>query len=1035
MFCKRIIRKRNACALLGGAAVALLGSPLLAQSPTTNPLVTGKRITQPPLGPQTPVGSLPMNMILTPDGRFAITSDMGFHQLLTVLDTRTGRQVSSLEFGNPMTRSNPGLYFGLALAPSQSGSGYTLYASQGGNHTIGVLNIDGSGALTPTGTIPMQGGDFPAGVAVDGRGYLYVAVNQNYSGGTLADAITPARLVVYNTAAPGVITATLPTTRYSPAAPASPETARLPLGPALTAADPANAQPAYSFTPPSYPYAVAATAGGKVYVSSQRDDAVYVFTTNGGVPTLSKTITSGAASGTQAHPVALLLNAAQTKLFVAYAHGEKVAVVDTGSDAVLSSVSLLPAGASGLFGFTPTGLGLSPDESRLYVSLGDANAVAVVNLAAGSVSGYIPAGWYPGAVVASPFKNLILVANAKGTKTRNPNPAFQYSGGRFLADANGSPTTMPNNIGDNADPNYGLYLTVGNVETIPVPNSVVLARDTQMVLDNNRLGAIGTATATSAAASNPLAPIGLKAGGIKHIVYIVKENRTYDQVLGDEPGANGDPALAIFGSKTGVQVTPNQHALAERFVLLDNFYDCGEASGDGWPWSTQGQANEAVIKDLPYNYSGRGRNYDYEGSNNNYPTGGFPATDPYGQPLVGPASPFYLKNAPPITDVSEAPGGHIWDDLQRSLDLTGTGLTTKYRNYGFFTSFGVTDKNGLELPSNLPGSSGLQPAGHDLGGLSDFDMRGYDQNFADSEASYFYAYGAFPATPAPMAGYPVQPDNGSTALFSIQTFGHYNSPSRVSEFKREFAEMLAQDPSGGAVPAFIMLKYSNDHTQGYRTSTTNPRIHSPRSGVADNDYAVGQTVDLLSHSPVWNNTAIFVIEDDAQDGPDHVDAHRSTCYVLSPYIKRSSVDHTFYNTDSVLKTMEVLLNLPPMSQYDAVATPILDFDIVPNNSAPYTAVLPPRSLIQEVNPSMTLVKRGSAAQRRLAELSNKMDFVHPDSAPPALLNEIIWKSVKGVHSKMPAPRHNAAIEARLHLTQPTANVGAKAAKPARDGDD
>jgi len=205
--------------------------------------------------------------------------------------------------------------------------------------------------------------------------------------------------------------------------------------------------------------------------------------------------------------------------------------------------------------------------------------------------------------------------------------------------------------------------------------------------------------------------------------------------------------------------------------------------------------------------------------------------------------------------------------------------------------------------------------------------------------------------------------------------------------------------------------------------------------VADNDYAVGQTVDLLSHSPVWNNTAIFVIEDDAQDGPDHVDAHRSTCYVISPYIKRSSVDHTFYNTDSVLKTMELLLNVPPMSQYDAVATPILDFDIVPNNSAPYTAVLPPRSLIQEVNPSMTLVKRGSAAQRRLAELSNKMDFVHPDSAPPALLNEIIWKSVKGVHSKMPAPRHNAAIEARLHLTQPTANVGAKAAKPARDGDD
>ena len=336
----------------------------------------------------------------------------------------------------------------------------------------------------------------------------------------------------------------------------------------------------------------------------------------------------------------------------------------------------------------------------------------------------------------------------------------------------------------------------------------------------------------------------------------MKENRTFDQVLGDIASAggkavNGDAALTIFGAN----VTPNQHALATRFVMLDNFFDCGEASGDGWPWSTQGQANEAVIKNLPYNYSGRGRNYDFEGSNNNYPTGGFPAADPYGKPLVGKDSPYYGKAAPAIADVSEAPGGHLWDDAKNA------GLS--YRNYGFFTSFGVGEATDYLLPFNLPGSAGLQPVGiipttvsgaaADLSkaGISDFDMRGFDQNFADSEAGYYYAYGTFPAIPAGAASYPVQTNLSSPALFKIPTFGHYNSPSRVSEFKRELAEMLKADPSGGAVPNLILLKYSNDHTQGYSTSKTNPKIHSPRSGVADNNYAVGQTVDIISHSPIW----------------------------------------------------------------------------------------------------------------------------------------------------------------------------------------
>ena len=969
---------------LGTAALALLAVPGIAQ----NRLVTGKSITLPPVGTQTNVGSLPMNMILTPDGKFAISSDMGFHQLLTVLDTATGKQVSSLEFGSPATRSNPGLYFGLAIVPNSDGTS-TLYASQGNNHTIGVLQVSKTGQLSATGSIPMVSSDFPAGIALDSRGYLYVAVNQAYTGGSITDATTPGSLVVYDTAAPGVITKTLPTTKNSPAAAPAPETSRLLLG-----------------TPGSntnYPYAVAALANGsKVYVSSQRDDAVFVLNTqNPEVPTLTKTITSGAESGTQAHPVFLLLNKAQTKMFVAYAGGDSVGTVDTGTDTLLTTLSLRPKGATTLPGVTPTGLSLTPDESRLYVSLGDMNAVGVVDMASNTLIGYIPAGWYPSAVIASPTKPVILVANAKGTSPRNPNPAFVPTSG-------------------NSDPNYSLYLEIGTVETIRIPGSTQLASYTRATLENNKI------TPSTAVPANPFASISRSAGKIKHVIYIVKENRTYDQVLGDLSAGNGDPALTIFGKN----VTPNQHALASRFVLLDNFFDCGEASGDGWPWSTQGQANEAIIKDLPYNYSGRGRNYDYEGSNNNYPTGGFPANDPYGNPLVGKDSPFFGKAAPAVNDVSEAPGGHIWDAAKNS------GLS--YRNYGWFTSFGVGPAANLQLPSNYPGSAGLQPVGiiptslgsasADLSkaGVSDFDMRGYDQNFADSEASYFYTYGTFPAIAPDQTSYPVQADTSSAGLYNTPTFGHYNSPSRVSEFKRELAEMLKADPTGGSVPNLLMLKYSNDHTQGFRTNA--PRIHSPRSGNADNDYAVGQTVDLISHSPLWENTAIFVIEDDAQDGPDHVDSHRSTCFVISPYIKANSVDHAFYNTDSVLKTIELLLNMPPMSQYDATANPIADFDTAPGNKAAYAAILPDAAIIKETNNRSAQLKPGRPGHV-LAALSNKMDFVHPDSAPSGPLNSILWQSVKGIGTKMPTPRRSAAIEARLHLVGKTAK-GAK-----QDGDD
>ncbi len=513
----------------------------------------------------------------------------------------------------------------------------------------------------------------------------------------------------------------------------------------------------------------------------------------------------------------------------------------------------------------------------------------------------------------------------------------------------------------NDNPCYDLNEILGTANSIAVPDANQLATYTRQVLANN---GVANATAQQGPYDNRLNGIGLKSGKIKHVVYIVKENRTYDQVLGDIPQGNGDPQLTIFGSS----ITPNQHALATRFVLLDNFYDNGEASGDGWPWSTQAMGSEYVIKNLPYNYSNRGRNYDFEGQDNGYPVGGFPATDPYGQQL----SQAFPNGLPQIPDVNVPPSGHIWDAVQ-AAKLT-------YRNYGFFYTFGVTQNNLVIIPDNYPADGGLQPAGHDLGGVSDYDFRRYDAAYADSEAPTNY-------------GCP----------YSLATYGHYNMPSRVSEFRRELNEFLAQDPTGNTVPSFITLRVMHDHTQGLSSGN-----FTPQAEVADNDYSVGQLVDIISKTPLWQNTAIFVIEDDAQDGPDHVDAHRSTAYVISPYIKQGYVDHTFYNTDSILKTIEMLLSVTPLNQYDGIAGPILaPFDTAPNNSAVYNAT-PAAQEIMCQKGSADLQRAGNPMHKWAVE-SGKMNFDVPDSVDPNKLNEVLWHAAKGAKTPMPVYNHNSSV--------------------------
>ncbi|MBV9849239.1 MAG: bifunctional YncE family protein/alkaline phosphatase family protein [Armatimonadetes bacterium] len=624
-----------------------------------------------------------------------------------------------------------------------------------------------------------------------------------------------------------------------------------------------------------YPLAVAAQAdGSKVYVSSERDGVVSVVDPHR--MKMLRDIVTGA------HPDALRLTRDGRRLFVANADSDTVSIVDTRTDRVHRTILLRPAGRAALPGVTPTGLALAPDERTLYVTLADLNAVAVLALDGprddARLRGYVPTGWYPTAAEMLPDGRTLCVADGKGAAARLPNP--QGPG--------------PTRRGDPA--RYVEDILRGSVSLIPLPDARALARQTRQVLADG-------------GASAPLDPdaarvaIQVSALPIKHVLYIIKENRTYDQVLGDLPRGNGDSSLALFGR----DVTPNQHALAARFVLLDNFYDCAEVSADGWNWSTAGFANEYVQRTVPEQYSERkgtprprARPYDYEGENRDAPVS-----------LLG------------VPDVAESPGGYLWDAVARG------GLSL--RNYGCF----------LTLPG-LPDKPIL--AGHTCP-----DFAGFDLNLPDSDA-----------------------------------YGPGRGVSRFAAWEREFDRYV----QNGGLPAFEIIRLPRDHTAG-----TTPGMDSPRAMAADNDYAVGEIAQAVSHSPYWRNTAIFVVEDDAQNGPDHVDCHRSTAYVISPYTRRRSVDRHFYNTDSLLRTMELLLHLPPMTRYDALAPPLRVFTSAPDLT-PFDALPPDPAILAEKN-----TRRSYGASR-----SRRMDFAHADAAPDDELNEILWHSIKGAHVPMPAIR-------------------------------
>ncbi|WP_395094716.1 alkaline phosphatase family protein [Armatimonas sp.] len=630
---------------------------------------------------------------------------------------------------------------------------------------------------------------------------------------------------------------------------------------------------------PGYPLGVA-FASGKFYVASEQAGGVDV------VDPVSAKVLRRIETGAQS--TTLLVEG--TRLFVANAGSDTVSVIDTATDKVTRTILLRPAETRGIPGVTP--MGMAVKGNLLYVACADLNAVAVADLTTGSLRGYLPTGWYPTAVAMT--GGGLLVANAKGINARNPN-------GKPVAIAQGD------------KPQYIQNIIEGTVSRIA--NPMPTKQTTAQVLANN---ALNQARQT------------LKNPGIEHVIYIVKENRTYDQVLGDLGKGNGDASLTLFGR----DVTPNLHALAERFVLLDNFYCAAEVSGDGWNYSVSGMASEYVVRNVPYGYTGKARPYDYEGTNNG-------------------AVPDRLG----VRDVGTAPGGYLWDKaIEKRVSI---------RNYGMFTDSLAAPRTTPEEGTTDERTTPLKKA---LIGVTSDEFRVYDTSFADSEA--WLKHGLPPAPKQKVA------------------YGKKGDKSRITAWRREYTELTAS----GKMPKLMLVRLGRDHTAGTAAGQS-----SPRAMVADNDYAVGQLVEAVSRGPLWKKTAIFVLEDDAQNGYDHVDAHRSIAFVISPFVPRATHDSRFFNTDSMLRTMELLLGLNPMTLYDATAAPLTVFGAKPDNDAPYTAILPSKAIIGEVNGRTAY--RAKDSERLLNPLVE-------ESEADEELNEILWRAIRGANSTPPVRRYS-----------------------------
>jgi YVTN family beta-propeller protein len=617
------------------------------------------------------------------------------------------------------------------------------------------------------------------------------------------------------------------------------------------------------------PYDIVAGKNGFLYVSDWAGRQLLV------VDTQSLKVVAKIPVGE--HPNQIALHPTDDRLFVACASSNGVWVVDTKRGIVneVISTSLFPMAPEGS---TPDALTIAPDGETLYVANADNNCISVIDIdepRKSFVKGFIPTGWYPTAVSISPDGKNLLVGVGKGNQTK-ANPIIDN----------------PQKTDGETDSRRGIPYTYigatlsGSLTLVPVPDEAKLKEYTAMVYKNCPYSDSQLTTAPHAIETAIPTKIG-EPSPIKYVIYVIKENRTYDQVFGDlavgsNPKGNGDPALCMFPR----EVTPNHHKLAEEFVLLDNIYCNGQVSRDGHPWSTMAYNTDYIARDWHLTYSQRaGVDDDDEG---------------------------HLQNAP---------SGYIWDACARA--------NISYRAYKEYGGRVSDEAGNVRMEGRVPGLIGHMCPTFGVGkpGVRERDMD----------------------------------------LVEVM----------LAEY-REFA-------ASKTMPQFIIMSLGEDHTDG-----TRPGSFTPKACVASNDVALGKLVETVSNGPLWSQTAIFVIEDDAQNGPDHVDAHRTVSLVISPYTKRKFVDSTQYSTSSMIRTMELILGLQPLSQYDAAATPMFNSFTSKPNLDPYKAEAAQTDLYATNQRTAYGAKRSEA-----------MDFSEYDRIDDFELNEILWKSIMGEDAPIP----------------------------------
>lgn len=638
------------------------------------------------------------------------------------------------------------------------------------------------------------------------------------------------------------------------------------------------------------PFDVAIKGSTTAYVSSERDREIDVVDI--AQPAAPRVVARIPVAG---NPNNMLMNAAQTRLFVAADNSDRVSAIDTASNKVVEEIRTTAplgvlSGPAQLPGAAPNSLALSPDEKTLYVTNGGMNAIAVISLAPGvphRVVGLIPTGWYPQSISVSRNGKTLYDVNSKS----DPGPNPRYDGvsvpsAKFLA--------------HQAANQYILQLEKAGLQAIPVPHAKELAWLTKQVAANDFLNTV----------PNPqdVQTMAALRGHIKHVIYIVKENRTYDQVLGDLDRGNGDPRLAEFGRA----VTPNQHRIAQKFVDLDNMLCSGEVSGNGWPWSTAARETDFNVKTVPLSYGGRGS-----------PRADTAADGPNG----------------------EEQQGYIWDSaLRHNLTI---------RNYGFETRI---PPHTPVIPDPFASHTVIEvPVWPHLAGVTD---------------PYFWAF-----------------DN------------RYPDFRREREWEREFDQYVAK----GNLPDLEFVRFMHDHEGDFSTAIDG--INTPEKETADNDYAVGKLIERVAHSSYADSTLIFVIEDDAQSGPDHVDAHRTIAFVAGPYVKQGAVVHERYSTVNMVRTIEDVLGLEHLNLNDEYQRPMTAVFDLNQSQWNYKAILP-APIATELHSASQLA--GNAPEFHDAEpaaywarQTRGFDWTQEDRVPAVLFNQILWKGLTG---GLPYPR-------------------------------